>query len=127
MKDIPSQITVINSRDIRNYNTQTTGDLLERTGNVFLQKSQQEGGSPVLRGFEASRVLIVIDGVRMNNAIYRAGHLQNVLRIDQSILEKITGEDTRINSVQSFLFSVEKISRNTFPRKICTFLSAFIT
>ena len=88
MKDIPSQITVINSRDIRNYNTQTTGDLLERTGNVFLQKSQQEGGSPVLRGFEASRVLIVIDGVRMNNAIYRAGHLQNVLRIDQSILER---------------------------------------
>jgi hemoglobin/transferrin/lactoferrin receptor protein len=29
-----------------------------------------------------------MDGVRMNNAIYRAGHLQNVLRIDQSMLER---------------------------------------
>ncbi|HPS64229.1 MAG TPA: TonB-dependent receptor [Ignavibacteria bacterium] len=88
MIDVPSQVLILNSRDIRNLNTQTTGDLLERTGNVFLQKSQQEGGSPVLRGFEASRVLIVIDGVRMNNAIFRAGHLQNVLRIDQSILDR---------------------------------------
>jgi hemoglobin/transferrin/lactoferrin receptor protein len=61
---------------------------LEQTGNVFVQRSQAGGGSPVLRGFEASRVLIVMDGVRMNNAIYRAGHLQNVLRIDQSMLER---------------------------------------
>ena len=86
--DVPSQVMVLNSREIKNLNTQTTADLLERTGNVFVQKSQQEGGSPVLRGFEASRVLIVVDGVRMNNAIFRAGHLQNILRIDQSILER---------------------------------------
>ena len=37
--------------------------------------NQQGGMSPVLRGFEANRVSVV-DGVRMNNAIYRAGHLQ---------------------------------------------------
>ncbi|MEC8113334.1 MAG: TonB-dependent receptor plug domain-containing protein, partial [Bacteroidota bacterium] len=56
---------------------ETTGDLLEATGQVHLQMSQQGGISPVLRGFEANRVLLVVDGVRMNNAIYRAGHLQN--------------------------------------------------
>ena len=62
--------------------------MLIQTGQVFVQKSQAGGGSPVLRGFESNRILLVIDGVRMNNAIFRGGHLQNVLRIDQSMLER---------------------------------------
>ncbi|MBL0098204.1 MAG: TonB-dependent receptor plug domain-containing protein [Bacteroidetes bacterium] len=40
-----------------------------------------EAGSPVLRGFEASRILIVVDGVRLNNLIYRSGHLQISFRL----------------------------------------------
>ena len=61
---------------------ETTGELLEGSGQVHLQMSQQGGISPVLRGFEANRVLLVVDGVRMNNAIYRAGHLQNAGSVD---------------------------------------------
>ncbi|MBK5270507.1 MAG: TonB-dependent receptor plug domain-containing protein, partial [Bacteroidia bacterium] len=65
------------------------GDLLINTGNVFVQKSQQGGSSPVLRGFEANRVLLVVDGIRMNNAIYRCGHLQNIITVDQNMLESV--------------------------------------
>ena len=61
---------------------ETTGDLLQSSGQVHLQMSQQGGISPVLRGFEANRVLLVVDGVRMNNAIYRSGHLQNAGTLD---------------------------------------------
>ena len=50
--------------------------------------SQQGGISPVLRGFEANRVLLVVDGVRMNNAIYRSGHLQNAGTLILSPLRK---------------------------------------
>jgi len=87
-KDVPRQIQTISQKQISFHNNQNTADLLEQTGNIFLQKSQQGGGSPVLRGFESNRILLVIDGVRMNNAIYRGGHLQNVLRIDQNILSR---------------------------------------
>ena len=52
-------------------------------------RSQGGGGSPVLRGFEANRVLIVVDGVRMNNAIYRSGHLQNAITIDPHNIERV--------------------------------------
>lgn len=83
-----SQIQLITNAQIAQRNPMNAADLLLQTGNVFVQKSQGGGGSPVLRGFESSRVLIVVDGVRMNNAIYRAGHLQNVLRIDPSMLER---------------------------------------
>jgi hemoglobin/transferrin/lactoferrin receptor protein len=87
-KDVPRQIKVMNENDMKYSNVQTTADLLEKTGEVFVQRSQQGGGSPVLRGFEASRVLIVIDGVRLNNLIYRVGHLQNVIRVDNNMLER---------------------------------------
>lgn len=86
-REQPNQIQQITNKQISFQNTPNTADLLMNSGNVFVQKSQAGGGSPVLRGFESSRVLLVIDGVRMNNAIYRAGHLQNVLRIDQSMLQ----------------------------------------
>jgi len=88
MKDVPRQLDVLNEKDINYANVQTTAQLLEKTGDVFVQMSQQGGGSPILRGLEASRVLIVIDGIRLNNAIFRAGHLQNVIRVDNNMLEK---------------------------------------
>ncbi len=88
-KNIVQKIDVVTAKRIELLNVQNTGDLLMHSGNVFVQKSQQGGSSPVIRGFEASRVLLVIDGIRMNNAIYRSGHLQNVISVDQNMLENI--------------------------------------
>ena len=88
-KNIAQKIELVSAQRIAQLNAQNTGDLLINTGNVFVQKSQQGGSSPVIRGFEASRVLLVVDGIRMNNAIYRAGHLQNVITVDQNMLERV--------------------------------------
>ncbi len=82
-------IKTINSRDFKRLNISNTANLLEASGHVFVQKSQQGGGSPILRGFEASRVLLMVDGIRMNNAIYRAGHLQNIITVDPFILQRL--------------------------------------
>jgi hemoglobin/transferrin/lactoferrin receptor protein len=82
-------IQVITANRIAQINAQTVPDLLAQSGVVLVQRSQQGGGSPILRGFESSRVLLVIDGVRMNNLIYRAGHLQNAMTTDQNILQRL--------------------------------------
>lgn len=86
-KDVPYQVTVIRKKLVETDNPPTSATMLEQAG-IFVQRSQAGGGSPVLRGFEANRVLLVVDGVRMNNAIYRSGHLQNVLTIDPDLLER---------------------------------------
>lgn len=88
-RNVSQKIDIITAKTIANTNAQNTGDLLINSGTVFVQKSQQGGSSPVIRGFEASRVLLVVDGIRMNNAIYRAGHLQNVITIDQNMLQRV--------------------------------------
>lgn len=86
--DVPYTMEVIKQKDIEFSNQPNTGDLLVNTGMITSQKSQMGGGSPNFRGFEASRVLIVVDGVRMNNAIYRAGHLQDVMTLDAQMLDR---------------------------------------
>ncbi len=86
-EEIPYEVKRIKTKDIAYQNSQTSADILVNAG-AYIQKSQMGGGSPILRGFEANRVLLVVDGVRMNNAIYRNGHLQNSITIDNSILEQ---------------------------------------
>ncbi len=88
-KNVAQPTLLFSAKKIQFLNQQTTATLLEQTGSVFIQKSQLGGGSPVIRGFEANKVLIVVDGVRMNNAIFRGGHLQNVITTDNAILDKM--------------------------------------
>lgn len=86
--DVAYLTNVINEEELKLSTSQTSADLLVNTGNILVQKSQGGGGSPNMRGFEANRILLVVDGVRMNNCIYRSGHLQNSLTIDNSILDR---------------------------------------
>ena len=81
-KDVPQKIENIDAQSIAFANPQTSADLLQQSGKVFVQKSQLGGGSPMIRGFATNRVLLSVDGVRMNNAIFRGGNVQNVISID---------------------------------------------
>ncbi len=85
---IPYMVDVLEESMLRESTGFTAADILEGTGNIMVQKTQGGGGSPILRGFEANQILLVVDGVRLNNAIYRNGHLQNSITIDNSILER---------------------------------------
>jgi hemoglobin/transferrin/lactoferrin receptor protein len=87
--EVPGRISNIRMRDLDMQSPQTAADLLESSGYVFVQKSQLAGGSPQLRGFGTNRVMIVVDGVRMNNAIFRSGNLQNVISIDANALDEV--------------------------------------
>jgi hemoglobin/transferrin/lactoferrin receptor protein len=119
--EIPNRIEKINRQDVRLRNPQTTADLLAQMGGVFIQKSQLSGGSPMIRGFATNRVLIVNDGVRMNNAIYRSGNIQNIISIDPFTIENgevvfgpgslIYGSDA-IGGVMDFRSVTPKFSAN---------------
>ena len=88
LKSLSKKVSIINKKTIELENPKTSAELLYHAGGIHIQKSQAGGGSPVIRGFEANRVLLVVDGVRMNNAIYRSGHLQNSITIDANALER---------------------------------------
>ncbi len=86
---VAEQIAVISAKEIQQVSPQTSADLLANVPGIKVQKSQAGGGSPVLRGMESNRVLLVVDGVRMNNAIYRKGHLQNSITVTPNQLDRM--------------------------------------
>ncbi len=88
-RDVPGKISTLTPRDIALQNPQTAADLLGGSGEVFIQKSQQGGGSPMIRGFATNRLLYVVDGVRMNTAIFRGGNIQNVINLDPFATERV--------------------------------------
>ncbi|MHC2993102.1 TonB-dependent receptor [Pontibacter sp. HJ8] len=87
-REVPQKVSVIRPKDVLLQSPQTAADMLGQTGEVFIQKSQGGGGSPMIRGFATNRVLLTVDGVRMNTAIFRSGNLQNVISLDPFALEK---------------------------------------
>lgn len=84
---IARRINKINAEEGQLNQAQTSADVLSASGQVYIQKSQQGGGSPMIRGFSANRLLYAIDGIRINNAIYRSGNLHNVIAIDPFAIE----------------------------------------
>lgn len=123
-RDIPAKIVTITSRDVAMQNPQTAADLLSISGKVFIQKSQQGGGSPMIRGFATNRLLYTVDGVRMNTAIFRSGNLQNVISLDPFAIEHtevffgpgsvIYGSDA-IGGVMSFQTLTPQFSQRAKP------------
>ncbi|MDG1042952.1 MAG: TonB-dependent receptor [Flavobacteriaceae bacterium] len=123
-KEVPQTIISINSKAIQFSNPQTSADLLSNSGRVFVQKSQLGGGSPLIRGFSTNRLLITVDGVRLNNAIFRGGNVQNVLSINPFNIEKtevilgsgsvIYGSDA-IGGVMNFYTTTPKLSESKTP------------
>lgn len=123
-KEIPAKISTIIPRDVMLQNPQTAADMLNASGEVFIQKSQQGGGSPMIRGFATNRLLIAVDGVRMNTAIFRSGNLQNVISLDPFAVENtevmfgpgsvIYGSDA-IGGVMSFYTLAPQYSLSETP------------
>ena len=123
-KEVPQTIISIDSKAIQFSNPQTSADLLSNSGRVFVQKSQLGGGSPLIRGFSTNRLLITVDGVRLNNAIFRGGNVQNVLSINPFNVENteiilgsgsvIYGSDA-IGGVMNFYTTTTKLSESKTP------------
>jgi len=87
-REVPGRISTLSAKEVRFRNPQTAADMIGATGEVFIQKSQQGGGSPMIRGFATNRLLLVVDGVRMNTAIFRSGNVQNIINIDPFAVER---------------------------------------
>lgn len=88
-RDLSQEQLRLSALDLQRVQATTPAAALSATAGAFVQMSQLGGGSPILRGFEANRVLLIIDGIRMNNAIYRSGHLQNAITVDENALSSL--------------------------------------
>lgn len=87
--ETPQAVTVIDKEEIEQANTSSTPDIFRYSEGVYIQKSNLGGGSPFIRGLTGKQVLLMIDGVRLNNSFYRFGPHQYLNTIDPGIIERI--------------------------------------
>ena len=74
----------------RNIVNKSTAELLSTNSGITVQESQSGGGSPNFRGMEANRLLLVTDGIPLNNAIYRGGHLHSAATINPFFIRTVS-------------------------------------
>ena len=123
-REVPKKVTQINRSMIEFTNPMTSADLLERGGYVYIQKSQLGGGSPMIRGLSTNRLVLSVDGVRLNNAIFRSGNIHNVISISPMNIENtevimgsasvLYGSDA-IGGVMNFYTKKAKFSNDSNP------------
>jgi hemoglobin/transferrin/lactoferrin receptor protein len=123
--NVATRVAKVTPKEVAFHNPQTAADLLELSGEVFIQKSQQGGGSPMIRGFSTNRLLYSVDGVRMNTAIFRSGNIHNVISLDAFAIENtevlfgpgsVTYGSDAIGGVMSFQTLTPTFSDNEKPK-----------
>lgn len=87
--ETPQAVTVISNEEIEQANVSSTPDIFRYSESVYVQKSNLGGGSPFIRGLTGKQVLLMVDGVRLNNSFYRFGPHQYLNTIDPGIIERI--------------------------------------
>ena len=70
-------------------NTRTVPEMLSYETGIMVQKTNHGGGSPSLRGLHGNQTLMMVDGIRLNNSIFRYGPNQYLNTIDAFAVDQI--------------------------------------
>jgi hemoglobin/transferrin/lactoferrin receptor protein len=87
--DLPRSASLVETPDLDRRMPRTTPEALTDTTGVFVQKTNHGGGSPIIRGLVGNHVLVLVDGVRLNNATFRLGPNQYLATVDPYAIERI--------------------------------------
>ncbi len=87
--ELPEAISVMNRQTLSSISPMNLPDAMHAMTGVFMQKTNNGGGSPFIRGLTGYHTLILVDGIRLNNAIFRSGPNQYLNTVDPLMLDQI--------------------------------------
>jgi outer membrane receptor protein involved in Fe transport len=87
--DVPQSVTVVTHEQLLQNAPRTTPEALMNQSGIWVQKTNHGGGSPIIRGLVGNQVLLLVDGIRLNNSTYRYGPNQYLNTIDPGVIERM--------------------------------------
>ncbi|MCB9904471.1 MAG: TonB-dependent receptor [Planctomycetes bacterium] len=84
-----AKLTVLDQEQLRKTGGRSLPEQISRAGGIWMQETNLGGGAPTLRGLMGNQILIMVDGVRLNNSATRGGPNQSLNQIDPSIVERV--------------------------------------
>jgi hemoglobin/transferrin/lactoferrin receptor protein len=112
---LPATISAVNNTYFNTHLSRSTPELLMGTPGVFVQKTNHGGGSPFVRGLTGNQILLLIDGIRLNNSTFRYGPNQYFNTIDPfslSRLEVLKGEGSVAYGSDALGGTIQAFTRN---------------
>ena len=86
-EQVSSGLTLVDSERVASEKLVT--DALASEVGVFLQQTTPGQGAPIIRGLKGSSLLHLVDGVRLNNAIFRSAPTQYFALVPVSAVERV--------------------------------------
>ena len=87
--DVSQSVTTLNKDELSKKSSRSTPEALMNESGIWVQKTNHGGGSPVIRGLVGNQILLLVDGIRLNNATYRYGPNQYLSTIDPGMIDRI--------------------------------------
>lgn len=88
-RDLPYAVVSLNKTTTSNRLSRTLPESLTGLAGIYIQKTNHGGGSPFVRGLTGNQTLLMVDGIRLNNSIFRYGPNQYLTLIDNLIVDKV--------------------------------------
>ncbi len=85
----PRAITVLGRKKMNERTPGSLPDALKDEPGLTMQRTNTAGGAPILRGMVGQHVLLLVDGVRLNNAVTRFGPNQLLNTVDPFLVEQV--------------------------------------
>jgi len=89
IQQLPYSVQSVNKKDLQQTNARTLPESMMYLPGLMIQKSNHGGGSPFIRGLTGNQALIVVDGIRLNNSIFRYGPNQYMNLIEPDLIDKV--------------------------------------
>jgi len=86
--DNPRSTSVLDQAQIRERSAGFTPQLLQGLPGVLIQRTNQGGGSLIIRGRNGNQNLIMIDGIPINDAGWRLANVQYLNYIDPGVIDR---------------------------------------
>ena len=86
---LPRTMSVVDAVELEHRQSRTTPEALDEIPGVLIQKTHHGAGSPIIRGLMGNQVLVLVDGIRLNNATFRYGPNQYLATVDVFGLDRL--------------------------------------
>jgi hemoglobin/transferrin/lactoferrin receptor protein len=87
--ELPQSVSIIDRQTLDRRQSNTMFRALQNEVGVLLQQTGNGQLSPFIRGLTGQHVLVLVDGIRMNTSILRAGPNQYTSTVDPGMIDRI--------------------------------------
>ena len=121
--EVPHATSVITSEELARRLPRTLPEALSFQPGISVQATGYGQGSPYLRGFTGYSTLLLVDGIRLNNSVFRSGPNQYWATVDPLSLERLEV----VRGPSSVLYGSDALGGtvNAFTRRPYTYGEGF--